>query len=271
MSPTPAVIVAAAGTGYAAAFLGLRQPPWTSDARTSLKAISSFHALSTSVAVLYSLSQPWPIGSDRGQLSSSLAQPHFLDDRENPMIRGHSELGNAITAWETGYLLYDTVALLTITRKDPVMLIHHGMLLGALGYLQIYITRQQERGIWIILAFLFMNASNPLLHLRWWRRKRTGKDDGRIDTLFAVAFAVCRFGTISYVLKKYGTFHRLSAWEAFLRQRAVCKVGTASLFLLNAAWWLRLVASISRSIRAKRPVLPARPTSWFAKTPPQVQ
>ena len=84
----------------------------------------------------------------------------YLDDTHNQLIAGRSALANTITFFETGYLIYDTSALLyssclqhnhdSILRvpsclaKDPVSLVHH-LALISLAYLQTYIAAGRRR------------------------------------------------------------------------------------------------------------------------------
>lgn len=246
MDYEPFQIVAASFTTYGSIFAGTRWSALRSrDSRTNLRAISSGHSFLTTLAVIYALNCRWPIRNDELKKSSELESP-YLDDCTNPMIHGQSRMGNAITSWETGYLLYDTLSLLCMSHKDPIMLGHHFTLIGALSTLQVYIAKHRQRGMWIIVAFLIMNATNPILHWRWWQKKRIGRNDIRTDLLFSISFAICRFGTVAYVLSQYGKFHNIGIWEAFWRQRAVCKIGTATLLSLNAFWWVSLNLSLAK-------------------------
>jgi hypothetical protein len=82
--------------------------------------------------------------------------------------------GNSLTALETGYLVQDAVILILAARlrtrgqgrKALVKQInwrvlgwHHVGLASALGMLQMYIARGQEKGILVILMLMLMNAS----------------------------------------------------------------------------------------------------------------
>ena len=252
MLSEPASIVFGGASCYGLILLGLRRSSWRSDdIRTNVKAISSAHAILTSGLVLYALSQPWPM-SFKASIRSSNPGQLYLDESRNPMIHGHSRLGNAITSLETAYLLYDTFALVLSRQKDPVMVGHHLAFLVALGSLQVYIARGRERGVWIILVLLLMNASNPLLHYRWWRRRCTGKQSAVIDSLFVQAFALCRFGSVGFVLAKYSRFHGISILKAFARQRWVCQISTISMISLNAVWWIQMIRSMYRSLSKDR-------------------
>ena len=191
------------------------------------------------------------------------------------MIVGRNSLGNAITGLETGYLLFDTLALLYISsshpnnkgshslrtslshlaRKDPLTLAHHLSLVTGLGILQHFIHQTRERGVYIIVSLILMNASTPLLHLRWWRRKATGKGSLGLDVALAAVFAACRVGVVCWVLREYGRFHSgggagdaVGAWEAPRGQRWVCQVGTGALVGVNGVWLAALLKSIGKRI-----------------------
>ncbi|KAJ9663957.1 hypothetical protein H2201_005439 [Coniosporium apollinis] len=230
--------------------------------RLSIKAISALHSAVTAIIVLYAL-RPSRWTNEVALSTSSKAGQGNLDDSGNPVIRGRSSLANALTAWETGYLLYDTGALIyeikqkrqlnsssaalkSLAKSSPVLLAHHLLLAAALGYLQTYTAAGHERGVWVIVAFLLMNASNPVLHIRYWIRERRGRPSLIADALLMLAFAAFRFGTVGWVLKRYGDYHGLGPWQAFLRLRRSCQIGTAALVGVNGVWWLMLVKSIVR-------------------------
>lgn len=133
------------------------------------------------------------------------------------------------------------------------MMTHHLSLLLALGLLQVYISKERERGVWIIVAFEIMNASTPFLQLRWWARKRTGKDDWRLDALLAIVFGLSRLGTILWIINTYAAFHDMDPVEAFWRQRMICKAGTTALFAMNATWLGSLFyKSIAKALRGSK-------------------
>lgn len=267
MASDPLPIVSATALTYTSLLAGSQ---WLHlDYNTASKAVSSFHSVISSVASVYALSRPWKI-----QAKAAPGTPtSYLDDSTNPLIFGYSRLGNAITSCETGYLLYETIrkvsrqlqtvpkdkaqnAFLLALRKEPLMMTHHFSLLLALGILQVYISKERERGIWIIVAFEIMNASTPFLHLRWRARKRTGKDDYRLDLLLALAFVATRLGTILWIVKRYAAFHGMDLLDAFSRQRLICKAGTAGLFVMNAAWLVSLLYK-SATAALQRPGLKA--------------
>ena len=236
--------------------------------RELIKSISTIHATVTTGAALCALSSTeWPIQNnhkENNERDLSRKSKTALDDSENPLIWGLSPFGNAITSFETGYLTYDTAALLYAAHAaapsqglkaalqrmlitSPIFVAHHLALLTALGSLQIYISKGSERGVQVIVAFLLMNASNPLLHLRWLVRKRYGYKGRALDFIFAGVFAASRFGVIYWVLRKYARFHKLSVYDAFQRQRAVCRYGTGTLVTVNAIWLLGICNQFARN------------------------
>lgn len=243
----------------------------TADLTTNLKAISSLHATVTTGLALYALSRPWSVEHALPPLNLGLGTSNF-NDSTNPMIAGYSALGNAVTGLETGYLLFDTLALVyashrslnarstpkgsrtrnhdiataltTLTRKDPLILFHHLSLLTGLGTLQHFIAHNRERGVYIIVALILMNASTPLLHLRWYRRKRTGRGSLVLDVALAALFGACRVVSVWWVLREYGKLHGIGVWEAFRGQRWICQLGTGALLGVNGLWLGGLVRSI---------------------------
>jgi ABC-type transport system involved in cytochrome bd biosynthesis fused ATPase/permease subunit len=228
------------------------------------KAVSAVHATSSSIAALLLLRySSWPILlSPRSVSQDAHGTKHHLDDSRNPMINGHNRFANALTAWETAYLLYDTYAMINARRKkdqptvraalravardSPVTLAHHVLLSSALLVLQAYIAAGKEKGIWVITAFLLMNSSTPLMHARWWHRQRTGKPNAALDVAFLATFAASRFGVIIWILTKYGHHHGLDPWQAFTLLRKRCQIGTAMLVGLNGVWWTMLAINVAK-------------------------
>lgn len=229
-----------------------------------LKAISGAHATGMTCLAIWALNNsPLRLFSDQTRhVEPSYKVDGNLDDSHNPIIQEQSNLANAITAWETGYLLYDTWGMLhyssrgsstpgfvksvtTAARAQPFEFAHHTGLATALLYLQYYIWKGNERGVWIIVALTLMNASTPLLQMRA-LAKHKGKRFQALDLTFAVAFALSRMGTIMWILQRYGAYHGLDAWAAYLKLRLPCQAGTGAIFSLNTAWWLLLVRNISR-------------------------
>lgn len=240
-----------------------RGNPTTQQAK--IKAISAGHAVASTLTVLYALSLS-PLRSrviDSKPQSLTLTYGGNLDDSENPLIQDQSTFANALTGWETGYLLYDTWSMIQhvslgsgisqsfrksvidITHKEPAVFGHHVALSIAMLYLQYYIYQGRERGMWVIVTLLLMNASSPLLHLRDYLRLH-GKRSRSLDIAFAIAFAMARFGSVIWILGRYGAHHGLKAGEAYTRLRIPCQAGTGALVGLNGLWWLMLVTGIAK-------------------------
>ena len=232
--------------------------------RVAVKAISACHSIVTTCLSLVALYRPWTISSATFDETKNerLRPDGRLDDSRNPLISGTSSLANFVTAWEAGYLIYDTGALLLdayfkdrakgcvkavrrLILGSPIFFIHHALLASALLYLQTYIAAKREKGLRVIIAFVLMNASNPVLHLRWYRRKLTGRQETSIDTALAFVFAASRFGSVWWVMQQYGNYHGIGSWAAYRLQRTQCQVGTGLLTGVNALWWLALVRQIT--------------------------
>ena len=215
----------------------------------SLKAVSTLHSILTTILAISAL---------RGQQWTHVKETAYPDDTSNPLISTHSEFLNAITALETGYLVSDTVALLSGPRLhngkspplDKVLLTHHTLIGTALLLLQYYIARGREKGIYIIVRFLLMNASTPFLNLRWFLRQYAGQRKVLIsgaDVVFAIAFFWARVALVWSILAEYGQFHGWSAWEAYQRGLMLpCRLGTGALVLANLGWWIVMVRNLVR-------------------------
>ena len=215
----------------------------------SLKTISTLHSLVTTLLAIYALRQ---------QQRTHVREKAYPDDTSNPLISTRSECLNAITALETGYLVSDTFALLLCPRfpngksqaLDKVLLTHHTLIGTALLVLQYYIARGREKGIYIIVRFLLMNASTPFLNLRWFLRQYRGQRKELIlsaDVIFAIAFFWARVSLVWSILAEYGQFHGWSAWEAYQRGLMLpCKLGTGALVLANSGWWIVMVRNLVR-------------------------
>jgi hypothetical protein len=259
MSIRPYLIVSLSAASYAGLFQWLQHG--SKDSRPSsvqsiIKAISAGHSGVMTLLVLYAL-KPSLWHTDTKQTSDDVNLNY--DDSTNPLIVAQSRLANNLSAWETGYLIYDTCLLVLQTspkptsnlaaavgraaRKSPALLLHHAGLAVALLVLQVYISHGRERGMWIIMAFFLMNASTPAMHALWWAKK-SGHGTKAAQVAFAIVFAACRFGVVWWVLRKYGRHHGVSAIEAYTRLRAPCKIGTGALFGMNGIWWLTLLRNI---------------------------
>ena len=220
------------------------------------KVLSTVHSSLLTILALYVLSQHrWHSSSPviEGAIRGSRIFP--LDDSVNPAIQTRSEFANAITAIECGYLLQDSVVLILSSRLnaragksgtlDKTLLTHHVGIGLALATLQYYIAIGKEKGIYIIIQFLLMNASTPLLNLRWYLRTfrpQWKKVRMFADATFVVAFFAARVWLIQRILEDYGKWHGWSAWETYQHGlRLPCQLGTGALWLANAGWWSVLV------------------------------
>jgi len=235
----------------------------TPDADLQDKAISAAHATASSIAALlllryssWQIPQPLSFESD-----GTKHDERYLDDSGNPTIHGRNTWANALTAWETAYLLYDTYALVKATQRkrngrgtgaafhqaikdSPVGMAHHVLLSSALLVLQSYIVNGKEKGMWIITAFILMNGSTPIMHARWWRRQQTGKPSTVLDLAFVVSFAAARFGVPVWIMREYSQYHGIGAWQAYRSLRKTCQVGTGLLVGMNGLWWMVLTFNI---------------------------
>jgi hypothetical protein len=240
-----------------------------SDPALRIKAISAASATATSAAAFLLLRySSWDVPQSLEALSGRVKHDERqLDDLHNPNINGRNYLANALTAYETAYLLYDTYAMVNASRRKnrlpsngaafrqvsqdwPVMMAHHVLLSSAFLVLQCYILRGKEKGMWIITAFMLMNSSTPLMHARWWRRRKSGKANSALDLAFLTTFAVSRFGVTFWIMRTYGQYHGLGPWQAYRMLRKRCQVGTGLLVSLNGIWWIILCVNIlKRSMR----------------------
>ena len=229
----------------------------------SLKAVSTIHSTLVTSLAIYVLNQSeWrkPTSSTPSNLTSSskikiAGAASYPDDTHNPLISARSEFANAITALEAGYLLQDSLALIVEARVhgginglDKTLLTHHVGIGTALLVLQYYIARGREAGIYIIVMFLLMNASTPILNLRWFLRTYARKSRGvrlAADLAFVVAFFIARVWLIWKILKEYGHFHGLGAWRTYWQAlRLPCQLGTGALWTANLGWWAVLVVNL---------------------------
>lgn len=240
------------------------------------RAISTVHTTASSIAALLLLRYAsWPTSEEVATSVQQSKDEQQLDDSRNPMINGRNSLANALTLWETAYLIYDTYDLLHASRKktrshtvmagvrlaaqdSPVVLAHHVFLTSAFLVLQSYILAGKEKGLWVVTALLLMNSSNPLMHARWWQRQRTGKASNALDFAFLTTFAVSRFGVVIWILKIYGRYHGIGAMQAYCLLRRKCQIGTAMLTVLNGAWWTILAYNtIRRHFRRGKLIKPS--------------
>ena len=233
----------------------------------SIKATSTLHSALTTALALYVLKQPdWrtPTPDAATHLSATSFQKvagkgGYPDDTYNPLISARSEFANAITALEAGYLLQDSVALLLDARTnggyskalDKTLLTHHVGIGTALLVLHYYIARGREAGIYIIVMFLLMNSSTPVLNLRWYLRNSAKYKKRKelvllVDLAFVAAFFVARVWLVWKILKEYGRFHGMGAWQTYwIALRVPCKLGTGALWTANLGWLVLMVGNLA--------------------------
>jgi len=243
--------------------------PTPTNFSAAIKTVSTIHsslltALALSVLQKTQWSAPAPSLTQLMAMRTEYLVTGCPDDSANPTIQGQSELANAITAIECGYLIQDSVALVLSARLykkvgisgtlDKTLLAHHIGIGTALLILHLYIRQGREKGIYIIVQFLLMNASTPILNLRWYIR--TFKPDWKTarllaDGAFVPAFFAARVWLVGKILGDYGAWHGWTAWEAFrYGLRMPCQLGTGALWAANVGWWSVLVWNVaSRSTR----------------------
>ncbi|MCJ1478770.1 hypothetical protein MMC13_007454 [Lambiella insularis] len=188
-----------------------------------------------------------------------------------PLIATRSSFANAITAFETGYLLSDSLILLysvrlirntySTTKSHPKLTglnmrhlaYHHVGLSAALLYLQWYIYHGREKGVLVIIMMMLMNASSPFGTLRWWLINFDGSKKGRIafaTTAYLSAYALARVALVYVILNVWGRQTGVSALHAFRGLRWQCKLGTGTMGAVNTIWLIMGVASFVRRSRA---------------------
>lgn len=235
-------------------FLSGRRPS-PLDVTAAIKAVSTVHSSLCTALALYVLNQdqwrtPPPTPAQHATMKASYLRTGVPDDGANPTIQGRSELANTITAIECGYLIQDTVALIRVANMytragirgtlDKTLLTHHIGIGVALLVLHYYIARGKEKGIYIIVQLLLMNASTPVLNLRWYIH--TFKPDWMkmrhlADGTLVAAFFAARVWLVGKILSDYGAWHGWSAWEAHVYGlRVPCKLGTGALLVANVGW-----------------------------------
>ncbi len=225
----------------------------------SVKAISTLHSVLLTILALYALrQQEWrspgvPSNLSRSSETNIAGNGGYPDDSRNPLITARSEFANSITAAETGYLMFDTFALIKEARLqgggralDKTLLTHHLTIGSALLCLHYYIAQGRESGIYVIVLLLLMNSSTPILNLRWYLRNYArGRKTAILaaDVAFVFAFFVARIWLIWKVLDMYGQYHGWTAWKAYVvGLRIPCKLGTGAIWTANLAWWIILVS-----------------------------
>ena len=200
------------------------------------KVISTVHSILITSLALYVLSKPqWrragsPALQQTTATATTVKSRMYPDDSVNPTITGRSEFANAVTAVECGYLIQDTIVLLLPQARlngmmggeenlDKTLLTHHIGIGGALLVLQYYIARGRERGIYIIVQYLLMNASTPVLCLRWYVRHFWLDWKGArlfTDIAFVAAFFAARVWLVAKILGVVGVGGLVRVLEGFV-------------------------------------------------------
>ncbi|KAL8786746.1 MAG: hypothetical protein Q9195_008080 [Heterodermia aff. obscurata] len=225
----------------------------------AVKAVSTFHSTLLTVLALYALRQkPWRPSSPQKDLSNAskeniAGKGGYPDDGRNPFIIARSEFANSITAIEAGYLVQDIVVLLIEARLhgggtrglDKTLLTHHIGIGSALLLLHCHVARGREVGIYVIVMFLLMNSSTPILNLRWYLRTFAPQRRAAVllaDWAFVLGFFTARVWLVWKILAVYGAHHGWNAFEAYKNGlRMPCKLGTGALWMANMGWWTILV------------------------------
>lgn len=257
-----------------------------------IKAKSTLHSVVTTTLALYFLHKCRTQWANNGSLSTDEVSTKrgsrrteavfggrntdlqmYPDDSSNPLLQTRSMLGNAIAALECGYLLQDTTSLLHEARlvahsvrprsdlatrtilkfADKTLLFHHIGISVALLVLQYYTHYDRDRGIYIIVQFLLMNSSTPILNMRWWLRTYHPHRKTLClasDLAFVAAFYTARVWLIGWILRGYGRSH---GWDTALQvfregMRVPCQMGTGALWMANTSWWSLLVLSVTKKI-----------------------
>lgn len=224
-----------------------------------VKGISTIHSTLLTVLALYALRhKPWRSPSIPNRLSTESkdnieGRGGYPDDSHNPFITARSEFANSITAIEAGYLIQDAVVLIIeanlhgVGRKglDKTLMTHHIGIGSALLLLHYYIARGRELGIYVIVMFLLMNSSTPILNLRWYLRTFAPQRKAAIlmaDGALVASFFTARVWLVWKILAVYGAHHGWNALEAYIKGlRTPCKIGTGALWAANMGWWTVLV------------------------------
>lgn len=190
-------------------------------AEGALKLVSTIHAvLSTSLAARDAFDAKWK------RCVSPRIVSRYQDAKIEPslnLITSRSARSNAVVAIEAGYLIQDTaISYLADSRYKirftRLMKLHHVVLGSLLTLFLEFARRKRERGVFFVEMFLLMNASTPLLNLRWFLRRRnrhgrvqalasTINDAGLVATFFACRIGLCVF--IAYSTADVNAHHAI--------------------------------------------------------------
>jgi hypothetical protein len=109
------------------------------------------------------------------------------------------------TSWSPVNLLGKGSEVVQRIPFDRLLIVHHVSLASLLTLFLEFAKREKERGVFFVEMFLLMNASTPLLNLRWWLAQRARlagsselKSIRRIsmvnDSALVMTFFACRIG-----------------------------------------------------------------------------
>lgn len=133
-----------------------------SSVHCSIITISSLSALIEKGFITLPLATCSP--RDRSTCTSLGKDINYMTKSTHPMLLAKSTFANSITALETGYLVQDTFLLLYQYWKGRkinmrVLILHHITLGTTLSWLQTRIWMKKEKGVYIVVMFMLMNAS----------------------------------------------------------------------------------------------------------------
>ena len=107
----------------------------------------------------------------------------------------------------------------------------------------------------IIVMLLLMNASTPLLNLRWYIKTHHTENQmlrKAVDVLFALAFLMARVCLVPAVVGWYGRAHGLGPLETWWRGlRWHCALGSGAIWAGNLAWWVAMLREMGGAKRRK--------------------
>ncbi|KAI4129537.1 MAG: hypothetical protein LQ338_002173 [Usnochroma carphineum] len=264
MPVSPSQLTFAGSSVSYAALLRVLSGPSPSATRftKSIRAVSTIHSSLVTVLALIALQRgQWHSAGLPRELTvhskhSISGNGGYPDDSQNPLITARSEFANSVTALEAGYLAQDIIALLFEAylrggskSLDKTLLTHHVGIGAALLALHYYIAKGREAGIYVIIMFLLMNSSTPILNLRWYLRTFHPQQRRVLlgaDLAFVVSFFMARVWLVWKILAEYGSFHQWTALEAYAYGlRLPCKLGTGALWTANLGWWIMLVGNVA--------------------------
>ncbi|ORX96693.1 hypothetical protein K493DRAFT_314378 [Basidiobolus meristosporus CBS 931.73] len=170
-----------------------------------------------------------------------------------------------VSGLELGYLFQDTISELYKAARfgiyDKVTLIHHlAFSTGLVYYLVIY--GGPAKGDYFIALILLMNASTPLLHLRWLFEKMNvvGARLWSVNIGLIGLFFTCRLYMVYFMYWIYAFRHQEPWYMTMFRIPWFCSVFSSALIILNGGWLYALCKRIfSKSGRCEAPVIVLKP------------